>query len=109
MLVVKSAQAAKNPKVRRVHLAVAGSGLSVRAGRAGGLAVVDDTGEVVLGSGTPLMWDAGPGDERSDARAAVATNRLEKMKNESAQLGIPVDCPPALFGATPHCTPPPRP
>jgi FG-GAP-like repeat len=88
VLVVKSAAAAKDPRLRRVAFSVTGSGLSVRRRGNGSLSVVDGAGELVLGAGTPLMWDAGGGAKRSDVRAAVTGAREAPMAVEAGGGGF---------------------
>jgi hypothetical protein len=57
-LVVKDRAAAANPALSKVRFRVAGDGLRVKRGDGGSLAVVDVSGAMVFGSGTPTMWDS---------------------------------------------------
>ncbi|MET7952118.1 LamG-like jellyroll fold domain-containing protein [Micromonospora sp. NPDC005324] len=59
VLVVHSAEAAKNPRLRTVRFGLSlSAGLSVRTDRQGNPTVVDTKGEVVFGSSAPVMWDS---------------------------------------------------
>ncbi|GIJ62978.1 LamG-like jellyroll fold domain-containing protein [Virgisporangium aurantiacum] len=83
VLVVKTPAAAKNPALAEVRFAVEAKGLTMRAGDAGTLKVVDGAGATVFASGTPKMWDSsGQGsdsDSGSDARGATAGARDAAM------------------------------
>ncbi|MGW4215357.1 FG-GAP-like repeat-containing protein [Lentzea sp. NPDC004789] len=57
-LVVKSREAAKNPKVAKVAFGFATKGITTSAA-GGGLEAKDTSGRVVFMSPTPLMWDSG--------------------------------------------------
>src|SRR5258706_10789208 len=58
---VMSAAAAANPALDLLRFPVSGSGLSVSADGAGGLAAADGQGRVVFSAPAPQMWDsAGP-------------------------------------------------
>ncbi|WP_329138313.1 LamG domain-containing protein [Streptomyces sp. NBC_01476] len=77
VLVVKSAQAAANPQLAEVHLAVGSDGLSVGETPDGGLRAVDrGAGGTVFEAPQPLMWDsstaAGEPSPATGARTAVA-------------------------------------
>ncbi|MET7886585.1 LamG-like jellyroll fold domain-containing protein [Streptomyces avermitilis] len=59
LLVVNSAQAAKNPKLAELKLAVDSPGLDLQRSPSGGLEAVDDAaGGVVFQAAQPLMWDS---------------------------------------------------
>ncbi|WP_411151128.1 hypothetical protein [Streptomyces sp. A30] len=64
VLRVKSAEAAQNPALEQLKFAVAGEGVSVVAGAAGGLRAVDADGNAVFTGPAGQMWDSagGPGD-----------------------------------------------
>ncbi|MFR9775177.1 LamG-like jellyroll fold domain-containing protein [Micromonospora sp. MS34] len=86
LLVVRSAQAAANPALRRLRLPVNASGLSVRTGEGGSLAAVDAAGQVVFRAPAAYMWDssgevtaaAEPGQSRPSA-AEVPGGRVRSM------------------------------
>lgn len=58
VLVVKSAAAAADPRLRKLALHTAGTGLSVRSDRAGGLEAVAADGRVAYSGPQPIMWDS---------------------------------------------------
>ncbi|WP_146173728.1 LamG-like jellyroll fold domain-containing protein [Saccharothrix carnea] len=58
LLVVKTAEAAKNPALARVRLRVAVKGLRVTADDSGALKAVDEKGATVLSSAPSTMWDS---------------------------------------------------
>lgn len=58
VLVVKSAQAANNPELRRLELGFDVEGGSTRQESGGALEILDDSGRPVAFSGEPLMWDS---------------------------------------------------
>jgi hypothetical protein len=77
LLVVKTAEAAKNPALAELKLAVDSSGLDLQQTGEGGLQAVDETaGGVVFQAAAPLMWDStrGVGDQavRPSLGAAAA-------------------------------------
>ncbi|MFZ3493730.1 hypothetical protein ACODT5_10980 [Streptomyces sp. 5.8] len=60
VLVVRTAQAAANPTVRKLHLDVVADGLTVSADAAGNLRAVDTDGKARFSAPTPVMWDSAP-------------------------------------------------
>lgn len=109
-LVVKSAEAARNPELRVVRFTVATSGVALRLTKAGGFTATDASGTEVFGSGTPTMWDSGgrfdgtvdaPEDARGDrlsgpaagARRSVMPTRLVgqslELTTDQAMLSDP--------------------
>lgn len=60
-LVVHSAQAAANPKLKKIRLGLVHDGLDVTVSDEGGFAVTDaDTGEEFTSTPPPAMWDTPP-------------------------------------------------
>ncbi|MFD6115167.1 FG-GAP-like repeat-containing protein [Streptomyces yangpuensis] len=57
-LVVKSAEAAKNPALAKVDFGLKGKGLTVKAEPDGRLRAVDPTGRSVFSTPEPAMWDS---------------------------------------------------
>ncbi len=57
-LVVKTAEAAKNPAVARMGLHMMAKGVKVTAESSGALKAVDDKGTLVFASASSTMWDA---------------------------------------------------
>lgn len=61
VLVIKTAQAAADPRVAEIDFGLSTDGLTVRNTATGGLDVVDTAGGgTVLQAATPAMWDSGP-------------------------------------------------
>ncbi|WP_338709627.1 ricin-type beta-trefoil lectin domain protein [Streptomyces virginiae] len=58
VLIVRTAEAAANPAVKRLHLAVEADGLTVSADGAGNLKAADGQGRTRFSAPTPLMWDS---------------------------------------------------
>ncbi|MCX4993731.1 LamG-like jellyroll fold domain-containing protein [Streptomyces sp. NBC_00568] len=60
LLVVNSAEAAKNPKLAELKMGVESPGLDLQRTASGGLEAVDEAaGGVVFQAAQPLMWDSG--------------------------------------------------
>lgn len=58
VLVVKSAEAAQNPKLAKLTTGLKGEGVTVSADRDGKLKAADATGRTVFQAPTPTMWDS---------------------------------------------------
>lgn len=58
ILVVKSAEAAKNPKLAKLTTGLKGEGVTVSADAAGNLKAADASGRTVFQAPTPTMWDS---------------------------------------------------
>ncbi|MFE9258632.1 FG-GAP-like repeat-containing protein [Streptomyces sp. NPDC006879] len=58
LLVVKDAQAAKNPALKTVKFDLAASGVSVSTDAAGNMKAVNPAGQEVFTAPTPTMWDS---------------------------------------------------
>ncbi|MFF9979494.1 ricin-type beta-trefoil lectin domain protein [Streptomyces erythrochromogenes] len=58
VLIVRTAEAAANPAVKKLHLAVEAEGLTVSADGAGNLKAADNQGRTRFSAPTPLMWDS---------------------------------------------------
>ncbi|MCX5297945.1 ricin-type beta-trefoil lectin domain protein [Streptomyces sp. NBC_00193] len=58
ILVVKSAEAASNPKLAKLITGLKGGGLTVSADAAGNLKAADASGRTVFQAPTPTMWDS---------------------------------------------------
>ncbi|WP_264930962.1 LamG-like jellyroll fold domain-containing protein [Streptomyces sp. A012304] len=67
VLVVKSAQAAANPKLNRVQLRASATDLDVVPGAGGGLRAVDADGNTVFKGPAGQMWDSASGTGESGA------------------------------------------
>ncbi|GAA0591446.1 LamG domain-containing protein [Kribbella sandramycini] len=57
-LVVKNAQAAKNPALRRISFGLGTNGVSVKQAGSGALQAIDERGEPMFEAAPPSMWDA---------------------------------------------------
>ncbi|MGW6705583.1 ricin-type beta-trefoil lectin domain protein [Streptomyces sp. NPDC054956] len=58
ILVVKSAEAAKNPKLAKLTMGLKGQGVAVSADEHGNLKAADASGRTVFRAPTPTMWDS---------------------------------------------------
>ncbi|MFJ8017784.1 FG-GAP-like repeat-containing protein [Streptomyces sp. NPDC096339] len=93
VLVVKTAQAAKNPAVASYRLGMATVGLDVKARRDGTLAATDPAGREVFTAPAPVMWDssrpAAPKDAvaRQEAKEAAAARPPGAVKTVSDVVG----------------------
>ncbi|WP_234438299.1 DNRLRE domain-containing protein [Streptomyces sp. 303MFCol5.2] len=74
VLVVKTAEAAKNPALTTIRMAVSGSGLDIAPNADGGFVARDGNGSPVFESPAGRMWDsAGDNPSASTATAGVTT------------------------------------
>ncbi|MEJ3750146.1 LamG domain-containing protein [Actinomycetes bacterium KLBMP 9797] len=73
-LVVKTATAARDPKLRQIRLGVTGQGVTVRATKDGALEVRDRKGAVVFGAPPSVMWDSRQ-PARREAKVGVTVDR----------------------------------
>jgi hypothetical protein len=76
VLVVKTPEAAKHPKLASLKFGLAAKGLSVVTTSAGGLEARDSLGKAIFSAPTPLMWDSTPDPEAPsgpDAKPAPST------------------------------------
>jgi hypothetical protein len=86
-LVVKSREAAKNPKVAKVAFGFATKGITTSAA-GGGLEAKDASGRVVFMSPTPLMWDSGG---TGAAGIAAKSASAESSGQRSAPMPVAVE------------------
>ncbi|GAA2835391.1 LamG-like jellyroll fold domain-containing protein [Kitasatospora sp. CM 4170] len=61
VLIVKTAEAAKNPKLKKVRFGTSGKGVSVKADAAGNLTATTKDGATRWHAPTPQMWDSSAG------------------------------------------------
>ncbi|GAA4681300.1 LamG domain-containing protein [Streptomyces chumphonensis] len=93
LLVVKSAEAAAQPELKRIEMGLGTRGLSVEEDASGALRVVDSAvGGTVFEAGAPVMWDAaaphGPDTTTgSDATPASATPASATVTPASLRSG----------------------
>ncbi|MEU8852692.1 LamG-like jellyroll fold domain-containing protein [Streptomyces sp. NPDC048564] len=98
LLVVKSAEAAKNPNLAELRLKLGADGLKVNENAQGGLRAADSaTNGTVFEAPKPVMWDSSPGEPGQAASvsgktlaAASGTPAGEPGAGESGKLA-PVD------------------
>ncbi|WP_159105537.1 FG-GAP repeat domain-containing protein [Streptomyces fragilis] len=67
LLVVKNAEAAKNPELKELTFGVETNGLKVTADEKRGLKAADAKGRAVFSGTAPLMWDSGKGGRKKQA------------------------------------------
>ncbi|MFD5932679.1 RICIN domain-containing protein [Streptomyces sp. NPDC060333] len=76
VLVVRTAQAAANPAVRKLHLDVVADGLTVSADAAGNLRAADADGKSRFTAPTPVMWDSAVPAGRQEAPAGPSARSM---------------------------------
>ncbi|MEU4243624.1 LamG-like jellyroll fold domain-containing protein [Actinoplanes sp. NPDC026619] len=88
VFVVKTPQAAANPKVQRLDLGLAGTRVKIAATRDGGAEAKDtDTGRAVFRANTALMWDSTPSSGAPDERAIMEKSLTSpRAAHEAASL-----------------------
>ncbi|MEU8974735.1 FG-GAP-like repeat-containing protein [Streptomyces monashensis] len=78
VLVVKNAEAAKNPKLKQFQLELEAEGLRIEENEeAGTLRVLNPAGQELFSSGTPRMWDSSTGRDAVRAENSTAAARLQ--------------------------------
>ncbi|UGY94234.1 LamG domain-containing protein [Streptomyces gobiensis] len=84
LLVVKTSEAAKNPKLSRIELALGTDGLNVEESESGALRAVDSAvGGTVFEAGRPVMWDsAAVSEQPTDSGAKTASFRTAGREPE---------------------------
>ncbi|MEV5439525.1 LamG-like jellyroll fold domain-containing protein [Streptomyces sp. NPDC052682] len=89
LLVVKSAEAAKNPKLNELRLKLGSDGLKVKENAQGGLRAVDGaTNGTVFEAPEPVMWDSSPGKSLSAAqKTASGTTARTEAAGPAAEPG----------------------
>ncbi|WP_405011244.1 hypothetical protein [Kitasatospora sp. NBC_01539] len=70
VIVVRTAAAAANPKLKSLHFPVKTTGLSVATDAAGNVSLKDAAGKVRLQAPTPFQWDSTPAPARKAAQAS---------------------------------------
>lgn len=105
-LVVKNAEAAKNPELENITFGIEHKGLDVKTGENGELQALDPTGTAVFSAPQPRMWDsAGSEDVRPVAGASKTAKAAASPKARSARSAAagdtdPRPLPETLDGAT---------
>ncbi|WP_285543623.1 ricin-type beta-trefoil lectin domain protein [Streptomyces lavendulae] len=93
VLVVKSAEAARHPKLLKLTMGLKGEGVTVSTDDHGNLMAADGAGRTVFQAPAPTMWDSSSGLTPTPAAAHVETSRSVKSATE--------DPPPAPDAAKP--------
>lgn len=86
VLVVKSADAAKNPELEQIELSTSADGLTIHPGAGGGLQAHDEDGNVVFGGPAGQMWDSAGEDE-----ADVPGLRLSRAREALGPVAVEDD------------------
>lgn len=86
-LVVKSREAAQNPKIAKVRFGFAAKGVAPHPA-GGGLEAKDSSGRVVFASPTPMMWDSGGG---GTTGVAAKSASAEPPKQRTATMPVTVE------------------
>ncbi|WP_405922096.1 LamG-like jellyroll fold domain-containing protein [Streptomyces sp. NBC_00122] len=84
VLIVRTAEAAANPAVKKLQLSVEADGLTVSADGAGNLKAADGQGKTRFSAPTPLMWD-------SAGAAAAAPSTPTKSAGALAEQSAPAE------------------
>ncbi|QES51439.1 hypothetical protein DEJ50_29945 [Streptomyces venezuelae] len=89
VLVVKTREAARNPRLSTLSFGIRAKGLKVKAGADGALAAVDPAGHTVFTAPTPKMWDSkrpvtGQASAAADSDTVAATARPSADPAEGA-------------------------
>ena len=88
VLVVKSAEAAKQPALQTIRLTTSSNGLRTQVDDAGNTAAVDDAGRPVFQAGTPLLWDsAGTPVAARDRLTGPAAGAAQRAMTTTAEPG----------------------
>ncbi|MEU6234437.1 ricin-type beta-trefoil lectin domain protein [Kitasatospora sp. NPDC047058] len=93
VLIVRTAQAATNPKIKNFHLDVSGDGLTVKTDLLGSLTATDASGRVRFTAPAPAMWD-------STTTPTGATAAAQPKSAGSADAAAPVNSAPEPAGST---------
>ncbi|MFJ3914168.1 ricin-type beta-trefoil lectin domain protein [Streptomyces vinaceus] len=94
VLIVRTAQAAANPAVRKLRLDIEADGLTVAGDAAGNLDIKDAGGRTRFTSPTSFMWDSAAASAPADAH-----QQSKSAKATPAQSAPPPDDPPAASNA----------
>jgi hypothetical protein len=91
MLVVKSREAAANPALERVRMALASDGLTTKesASQPGVVTAVDGGGKVAI-QGTAMMWDSRTTRPKAGNQSADGSPPVEEIEPRRAPVGVKV-------------------
>ncbi|MDX3187676.1 LamG domain-containing protein [Streptomyces sp. MN03-5084-2B] len=94
-LVVRDAEAARNPALKAITLAIKADGLTVTAGQDGSLRAADSTGAELFGAPPSTMWDAAgrtaPIGVSVDGGALVLTPDAKFLADPAVKYPVTVD------------------
>ncbi|WP_158835217.1 ricin-type beta-trefoil lectin domain protein [Streptomyces sp. NRRL S-350] len=85
VLVVRTAQAAADPKIKKLHLDTVADGLTVKADANGNLVAEDASGKARFTAPTPVMWDS----TTTSAPAAAAQPEIAAKSAEVSASDAP--------------------
>lgn len=103
VLVVKTPEAARDPRLKKVDYTLSSDGLTVRTGTDGDLAAVDGEGRTVFRAPRAQMWNSA-GAVRDEAPAAPAATGRAAARTGATPGDTQTDAPPpgtTAFAATP--------
>ncbi|MFD3328695.1 ricin-type beta-trefoil lectin domain protein [Streptomyces sp. NPDC058701] len=83
ILVVKSAEAAKHPKLAKLTMGLKGDGVNVTADGSGNLKAADASGRTVFHAPVPTMWDSGAA-AAVPAQKAAGTPKFSQLAGAAA-------------------------
>ena len=90
VLVVKTRQAAANPKLARLRFALSGKGLTAGADRHGNLRVTTAKGKLAFTGGAPAMWDGQAATALTRPAPGVARGRTATMATTATRNTVQV-------------------
>lgn len=83
ILVVKSAEAARHPKLAKLTMGLKGDGVNVSADGGGNLKAADASGRTVFHAPVPTMWDSGA-EAAVPASPAAGTPKFSRLARSTA-------------------------
>jgi hypothetical protein len=90
VLKVKTPQAARNPELAELRLAVRSKGLDLGSGPTGGLQALDASGARVFGGQAPKMWDSSTTGTAEVPAGAVAASGADTPARQAPDAGAKV-------------------
>ncbi|MFG2877083.1 LamG-like jellyroll fold domain-containing protein [Streptomyces sp. NPDC048337] len=89
VLIVRTAEAAASPSVKKLRLPVEADGLTVSADGAGNLKAVDAQGNTRFTAPTPLMWDSARPEQAAPAARSKSAGALAKQSAPAEGISTP--------------------
>ena len=90
VIVVKTAAAAANPKLAKLHFPISTTGLKVGSDSAGNVSLTDSSGKVRLQAPTPTQWDSSTAPAAPAAPAAQSRSLAAGSDAAAAAPAVPV-------------------